>query len=234
MPFVPYHRFDNRKKLEKIILDFSDSGNIPDPIIVNYHRYYPSFIQKLRAVKHNIDRLEEKLTTTPLQEVAISIGEFGFEVNMYIDGYFYNGGSALDILARVILTLFGENLPDNVYFQTAHQIISANRPNDPILPRIEEPPWRQSFSNYRNVLTHELILASLTQINIDASGASPIHKIIVPLPDNPRVAPVNRTYNNNPDVLDYIKTHFTRILRIANTVLGDIVQRATISGTLPL
>ena len=234
MPFTPFHRFVKRKELEALLEDFWDKTDIPDEIYDNFQRYYPAFVHKLRSAKYNIERLEEKLTTTSIQDAANTIDDFMFEVNMYIDGFFYNSGSALDILARVILTLFGENLPDNVYFHSAHQILSASRASDPILPRIETPTWRASFSDYRNTLTHELILASIINMQIDTSGTNPITNIVLPLPDDPRARPSARKYNNHPDVLNYIKTHFTRILSIANVIFGDIIQRAKTLGSLPL
>lgn len=234
MPFSPYHRFQNKTRLEKVVSDFKSNGNIQQEVHSNFHRYHPALIHKLRSAKYNIERLKEKLTTTDLQEAADTTGEFMFQVNMYIDGFFYNAGSSLDILARVILVLFNEPLTGNIYFQTAHQRLNTNRPTDQILSRIAPPAWRSNFSDYRNTLTHELVLAPRYQIDIDNTGETPTYKIIFPLPDDPRAIPSERTFRNNPDVLDYVTINFTRILRILNTVYGDIADRANATGVLPL
>ena len=110
MLFKPYHNFDNRVRLEQLVTRLNEGGNITGDTYENFNRYHPAMIHKLRSAKYNLERLSEKLTTANIQEVATSTGDFMFEVNMYIDGFFYNAGSAMDILARVVLTLFGEQL----------------------------------------------------------------------------------------------------------------------------
>jgi len=234
MPFRPYHSFTNRNRLEKIISDLNDAGNITDESFKNFHRYHPAMIHKLRSAKYNLSALTEKLTSTDIQEAAVTTGDFMFEVNMYIDGFFYNSGSALDILARIVLTLFGEPLTGNIYFHTAYTHLSQNRPHDPILPRLESPPWREMFLNYRNTLTHELILASKYQIEIDNAGATPATQIVFPLPDDPRAELHTRKYKKNPNVAIYTKAQFTRILRIVNIIYGEIASRAGAASALPL
>ena len=235
MPFRPYHLFKNRSRLERLVKALHDAGTIADQTAYeNFNRYHPAMVHKLRSAKYNLQRLEEKLTTTNIQEAADSTGDFMFEVNMYIDGFFYNAGSAMDILARVVLTLFGEPLTGAIYFQTAHQRISLNRPSDPILDRLNVPLWRSLFSDYRNTLTHELILASRYLIEIDRTVGESANRIVFPLPDGPRAIPSQRTYRRNPNALKYIKQHFRRILKLANTLYGEIYQRASAANSLPI
>jgi len=234
MPFKPYHNFNNRVRLEQLVIRLNNGGNITSDAHENFNRYHPAMIQKLQSAKYNLERLTEKLTTTDIQEAANSTEAFMFEVNMYIDGFFYNAGSAMDILARVVLTLFGEQLTGQIYFQTARSRISERRPTDAILTKLSEPLWRESFSDYRNTSTHELILASLYQIVIDAAGGSVVKRIIFPLPDDPRAIPSGRTYKRNPDVEKYVSEHFKRVLSLVNTVYGHIIERATTAGRLPI
>jgi len=234
MLFKPYHNFANCSKLEKIVNDFSKGDSITDEVFSNFHRYHPAMIHKLRSAKHYLDLLNDKLASTDIHEAAVATGDFHFEINMFIDGYFYNSGSALDILSRVVLTMFGEALTGRIYFQTAHAKLSVSRLGDTILPRLEDPAWRDEFRDYRNTLTHELIIATKYQIDVDHSGAKPIHQIIFPLSDDPRAEPQARTYRNNPNVAEYTKTNFRRILSIANIIYGDIVNRADASGSLPI
>jgi len=231
MPFRPYHNFNNRVRLEQLVRDLNTNGNITSEAYENFNRYHPAMIHKLKSAKYHLDRLEDKLTTTDVQNIVTSTGEFMFEVNMYIDGFFYTAGSAMDILARVVLTLFGEQLTGNIYFQTAHSKISVSRPGDAILPKLSEPTWRQSFSNYRNTLTHELILSLRYHIEVDATTGT---EIKFPLPDDPRATPLNRTYRRNPNVLEYVTQHFRRVLSLANQVYGEITERATASGSFPI
>ena len=234
MPFQPYHRFANCSKLVKLVTTLNDNGKITEETFKNFHRYYPALIHKLRSAKYNLEALKDKLTSTDIQEVAVTTGEFLFEVNMFIDGFFYNSGSALDILARVVLTLFGEQLTGNIYFHTAQTRLNSSRPGDPLLSRLVNPSWRVTFSNYRNTLTHELILASKYLIEIDPIGATPSTQIVFPLPDDPKAEPQDRKYRNHPNVAKYASVHFTRILSLSNTIYGDIFIRAESSGALPL
>jgi len=234
MPFRPYHRFQNRASLENVVVELKAAGNITDDAYNGFHRYHPAMMHKLRSAKYHIDNLAEKLSTTNVQEAAIAKSDFMFEVNMFIDGFFYNAGSSIDILARVVLALFGQPLTGKIYFSTAHTKINQAKPNDPILARLGIPPWRQCFSDYRNTLTHELILASKYSIDIDMSGPEQVTRIVFPLPDNPRAEPIARSYKQNPNVVDYATNHFRRILSLGNTIYGDIVTRARASGALPL
>ena len=234
MSFRPYHHFANRIKLEKLIITLNDSGSITSEAFDNFHRYNQAMIHKLRSAKYNLVALSDKLTTTDIQEAAVPTGDFIFEVNMFIDGFFYNSGSALDILARIVLTLFGEPLTGKIYFQTAYKRLKLTRTRDPILIRLKNPSWQTVFSEYRNTLTHELILASDYQIMISPTGPTPSTQIVFPLPDDPRAEPQARKYKKNPDVADYGKTHFTRILSLANTIYGDLVSRIEALGALPL
>ena len=234
MPFRKYHRFQNRASLEKLVACLKASGSITDDAFNSFHRYHPAMMHKLRSAMYHLDSLTEKLSTTDVQEAANPTSDFMFEVNMYIDGFFYNAGSSMDILARVVLALFGQPLTGNIYFQAAHERLNRTRPGDVILPRLVQPTWRREFSNYRNTLTHELILAPKFHIDFDNTGVERETQIVFPLPDDPHAEPVTRTYRHNPNVVDYIKTHFGRILRLGNVVYGDIAKRARATGALPL
>jgi len=153
---------------------------------------------------------------------------------MSLDGFFYFGGSALDILAREVLSYFGISLPTNVYFEKAREIISNNRPGDLILNRLNNPTWKSDFSMYRNASTHELIIAKQFNINVCMDGATQKQTIILPLPDDPRVDPDDRTFRRYPNVIDYCKSHMRRLLKLINTIYGDIYTRAACNSRLPL
>jgi len=234
MSFVPYHRFQNGRRIERIILSLRTSSSISDAVYKGFHRYHPALIHKLRSANYNLNHLEEKLTNTDIQEAADPSGDFMFEVNMFIDGFFYNCGSAMDILARVVLMLFGQALPDRVYFGSAYETINANRQGDPILNRLDSPSWRDEFIEYRNTLTHELIIATSYQIHIDNVGGQQTHKIVFPVPDDPRAEPGLWTYRQNPSILEYSKRSFRRVLGLINVIYGDIAERADKIGGLPL
>lgn len=234
MPFTSYHRFGNEPALIRIIERLHYDGTIVDPIYENFYRHHSALIHKLKSALYNVIQLKIKLTNTEIQEAADTSGNFLFETNMYIDGYFYNCGSALDILAREILVVFNETMPSKVYFNTAYSVIKSTRPSDPILIRLNHPSWKDEFSNYRNALTHELLLAATYSINIETRGPKQSHMIVFPLPDNPRAILDSRTYQNNGNVLLYVEENFKRVLRLINGIYGEIINRAKVSNSLPL
>ena len=178
--------------------------------------------------------MNDLLATSEPQEVLNQTSEFIFQINMFIDSYFYACGSSLDILAREVLTYFGETLTGNIYFQTARQRLSISRPGDAILPRLNDPNWRNEFSTYRNAVTHELMIAGHFNIGVSMIGDTEDKHLILPLPDNPRKPASQRTFKNNPDVVEYCKKNFKRLLSLVNTIYNEIAERADAAGQLPI
>jgi hypothetical protein len=231
--FNPIYQFKNCLKLESQILDLERNGRIPISIIQGHKTYHYALVHKLKSAKHNLDRLETVLKRNP-SEILLASSDFMFAVNLSIDGYFYSCGSALDILAREVLTYFGEPLPTLVYFNTARDKLTQNRPLDTIILKLQEPSWKLEFSNYRNALTHEIIIASSFSINVQSSADAQETTIILPLPDDPRIEPSVRTYERNPDVLKYVKDNLRRIISLVNKIYGEIFERARTTGSFPL
>lgn len=231
--FTPIHQFRNCTRLEAIIAELCKNGQITNEVIQGHRTYHYALIYKLQCAKHHLDRLETILKANPSDILSVS-SDFMFSVNLSIDGYFYACGSALDILAREVLIYFGERLPGDVYFQTALQNLSRNRPGEHILTRLQEPSWKPEFSNYRNALTHEIIIASSFSINVQRSGDAQETIIVFPLPDDPRIELSRRTYNRNPDVLKYAKDNFRRIISLVNQIYREVFGRARTLGRLPL
>lgn len=232
--FNPIHQFKNCTRLESCISGLIKPGLVPDHLIQGYKTYHYTLIYKLKCAKHHLDRLEILLKANP-SEILSSSSDFMFAVNLSIDGYFYACGSALDILARELLIYFGEPLPTtSVYFRTVREILSKNRPLDPIILKLQDPSWKDEFSNYRNALTHEIIIASTYSINVQSSGDAEETTIILPLPDDPRIQVSDRTYERNPDILKYVKENLRRIISLVNQIYGEIFKRASSAGKLPL
>jgi hypothetical protein len=153
---------------------------------------------------------------------------------MHIDSFFYFGGSALDILAREILVYFGIPLPQNVYFLTAREKIEEIRPEDPIIPPLQDSPWKDEFSNYRNSATHELLFVDRIDIRLKHIGGDVKKEVIPPLPDDLRVPQLDRTYERNKNVIAHCKTQLKRIISLANQIYGEIADRIRINNLLPI
>ena len=232
--FSPYHQFNNCKKLDSCINQLFSISCVSQTTYDRYYHYHRALEQKLKGARYNLDELKELIENTSVTSASENFKNFLFQANLYIDGFFYNAGSALDILAREVLTIF-ELCPDgNVYYIDAHDIINSNHPSDPILTRLEIPTWKEEFSNYRNSSTHEVLLSTTADFSLEMSPRGTTEKIKLPLPDDPRVLPTGRTYNKHPNALEYCITSFKRLLRHINAIYGDIYNKATTKGSLPL
>lgn len=232
--FSPYHRFSNCRKLENVVNALNTQGGISQEVFRAFNRYHFALVHKLKCAKSQVDNLDSLLSAAPSQEILSDSSDFIFKVNMSLDGFFYFSGSALDILAREVLSYFGLPLPNNVYFEKARSIISDSRPGDPILNRLNNPPWKSDFSMYRNALTHELTIARQFNINVWMDGATQRQTLILPLPDDPRVDPDDRTFRKYPDATKYCKSHMRRLLKLINIIYGDIHIRTVSNSGLPL
>jgi len=227
------HQFGHCRRIERCVETLNQSGQVTGQVLSAYHAYHFALIHKLRSAEHNLKRLEQLLQDVPAQSIAAPEQLF-FEANMCLDGFFYCGGSALDILAREILSYFAIPLPNRVYYWSARRLLAARRPGDPLLPRLTDPPWRQSFADYRNTLTHELLLADNLSVRVRMVGAAAQQEAVFPLPDDPRLPAAQRTYNVNPNALEYSRVHFRRLVSHINTIYGELRPRIEANGGLPL
>jgi len=232
--FRPHHRFANCVKLEASFQRLQTEGFISPEIVLGFNRYHFALIHKLKSARYHVDALTETLSSTSPVDSLSGSSDFMFKVNMHLDGFFYSGGSALDILARELLTYFGVSLPNNVYYSTAHSKLTASHASDPILDRIKDPLWKRDFSTFRNALTHELLVAGQYNINVRLDGASEVTTLVLPLPDDPRVDPSSRTTRKYPDADEYCRSHIRRLLSLINTIYGDVAARMVSQNALPL
>ncbi len=232
--FSPYHHFENCIRLRRCIKRLFDSSYVPPEINDRFCNYHDALEHKLKSAEYNLQNLEILFQNTTITEISSNQSEFAFKTNLFIDGFFYNGGSALDILAREILACFSISPTGHVYYNNAYSEIHGRYPSDPLLVRLSDPPWKNEFSNYRNAATHEVLLSTSMTIDIQYSASNQSQRIRSSLPDDPRVIPSDRTFIRNPDALDYCKTTFKRLLRHINTIYGDIATRASANGRLPL
>lgn len=232
--YSPYHRLANCLRLQKTIKVLNKSGNITIDIFNGHKRYHYSLLHKLKSARCHLENLQEVLENTQVSAVVDNSTDFINKVNMHIDSFFYCCGSAMDILAREILVYFNIPLSTRIYFHTAHQEINKHRAGDSILTRIADPTWLNEFKDYRNALTHEVLIGTNFNISVNADGGRSQTVIVYPLPDNPRDEIENRTFRNNPNAFEYCKTTFTRLLTLINTIYGEINQRANAKRSLPL
>ncbi len=232
--FSPYHRFEKCIALRRCIDQLFDCSYVTQEIRDTFYIHHQALEHKLKSAKYYLDKLISLCESTSLADLSTSLSEFDFNANLYIDGFFYSGGSALDIFAREILALYDIHPTGDIYYVAARSEISGIYPSDPLLTRLNTPSWKGEFSNYRNVATHEVLLSTSISLKIQMTYPSQVQRISLPLPDDPRIAPSSRTFNRNPDAVEYCSKTFRRLLSHINIVYGDIANRALANGRLPL
>lgn len=188
-----------------------------------YKKYHPCLIHKLHSSLHHLKQLDSSskpLESEPWNHVLQ-------KVNMHMDGFFYCTGSALDILARELLSLYNIGMPPFVYFKTAVNLISRQDCNDPML-RILDIAWKDEFTLYRNKTTHELLIANQMTVTAKIDGNRMIKTYGFPLPDDPNSN--NLTYRKNTDVVVYCENTFRRLLSLINCVYRQVLQKIDDNG----
>ncbi|MEN6627929.1 MAG: hypothetical protein ABFD69_17015 [Candidatus Sumerlaeia bacterium] len=232
--FSPYHKLTNCPRLERHIATLRAAGNVADDVFQNHNRYHYALIHKLKCARTSFDRLQNELTDTSPEQIVSDSGEFLYSINACIDSFFYTSGSAMDILAREVLTYFSIAMPNKVYYRTAREELTTHRPGDVLISKLADPTWKSEFSNYRNALTHEVLIAGVFSINFVMDGATQRKTIVFPLPDDPRTDPQARTFRQNKDVQLYCDRTLRRLLSLINTIYGDLCSRIQSNQSLPL
>ncbi len=230
--FDPYNRMANSQRLQRTIASLKDANQITDDVLQGHNKYHYALIHKLKSALVHFHNLKDVLENTDVATVIPNSHEFLNEVNMHLDSFFYCSGSALDIIAREVLIYFNIALPDTVYFWTARRELNQHRPGDAIIQRFDPPNWKEEFSNYRNALTHEVLIGTNFSIQVNLEGGNNHNVIVFPLPDDPRVDV--KTYRTNPSALDYCESRIRRILSLINVIHGEIDTRARGQNSLPL
>jgi len=233
--FVPYHKFKDCKKLEGTIRRLHDRGSIPASIYTNYCRYHFSVLNKLKSTQLSLNELRDTLSIDMSEGIAPSqLKEVLFSVNFRLDSFLNFCGSALDVFARDVLSYFDLIPPPRtkVYFETARRQIMNVNPNNVLLPKLNDPPWRGKFKEYRDCSTHEAIISEHINIETVSIGPEMATTIGVKLPDDPRSFP--RRYNQNIILIEYCEDIFSKILRLFHPVYTTLNNLIVANGSLPL
>jgi len=195
-------------------------------------RFFSCFFSNMVSGHNSPPRGDE-----PLPSSGFSTGPDTtvYRLNTYLDGFFYSGGSALDILARELLAYFDLVAPANVYYRTARDEISKHKSGDPILTLLNVPDWKREFTEYRNAATHELlILDQISQKKCLEAGTLRLKVGSIPLPDDPRLDQDKRTYRKHKDVSKYSEKTFENLLVLISKIYGHLIKRIGAKGSLPL
>lgn len=231
--FSPYHTFGYCSRLRTSIDRLNTAGLVPHDILTDHNKYHYSLTHKLSSAKFHLENLKDVLNNTD-PAIVVNSAEFTNVVNTHLDSFFYCCGSALDILAREVLTYYNIALPSRLHFHNARQLLNRYRAGNALINRLDNPNWKDEFSNYRNALTHELLIGTVYNIQINNTGPELQRVIKFPLPDNPRLNVNLRTYNRNQDAYLYCERTFIRIITLINTIYRELNTQIIATGRLPL
>jgi hypothetical protein len=207
---------------------------VPQPVYVSHQLYHYSLFHKLVCAKHHVHALESLLAEQLSSAGSVDTSTLLPKANMYIDIFLYFGGSALDILAREVLSYFAIPLPRVVYYESARKELSKIDPHDPLLDRLGDPSWKGQFSDYRNAATHERLLADRVNVTVVHVGQLQETRVVLPLPDDPRIPQAQRKYEKNPDVVAYCIRQLRRIVSHTNQIYRELGNRIESTKKLPL
>jgi len=199
-----------------------------------YKKYHHALLHKLRAAGEQLECLRSYIGALPISgDLGMpEVKDIMFKVNLYFDSFLFFAGSALDILARELLTYYGLPVPHRVYYSTARQDIEAARPRESILGALADPRWLPEFRNYRNAATHEIIIVPECRICYGEGGTAA--RVLLPLPNDPR-NPVNASaHPRNPDGVRYATKNFKRVLSQINRIYTQVDRRARSTQRLPV
>jgi len=225
------HRFAKCDLLERKIETLNENGNVDNILYKNYRKYHFSLVYKLKSAYQNWLDLKEFLTTSETTEVLANRNEHFFMVNHHFDGFLYAIGSALDISAREVLTYYNVPLTGNIYFSSAKTLLPVRGQRTALFAKLDDPGWKSEFSDYRNTQTHELLICTSANVEIDMHAGDEMY-VKFPLPDNPRAD--DRTYRNNPDVLIYTENTLKRVISLINQIYSCLCVNIDNNGSLPL
>lgn len=230
MNFEPHHGFTACSRLERKVDTLRAATNVSNQCYDAYAKYHFSLLHKLQSARYHVDTLKSYLSSQNAQQLDPHL--VVYRVNFHFDGFLHVLGSALDILAREIISYYGPLPPGNIYHHTAFQFLTANKPGDALLPLLAQPAWKQEFGDYRNTATHESLIGTSYTVSVEVVGKNAIKRIVFPIPDDPR-APV-LTFQRNKDIVEYCERTFKRVLSHVNQLYNHIEQRATAANALPL
>jgi hypothetical protein len=230
--FSPHHRMEECHKFTEIIKSIKATINPSDLIIEDTIRYYDSLVHKLKSANKNREAFSDLITNAKPENIDES---FLFNANHYADGFFYCCGSAIDILARLVLLVFGDPLSGDVYFAEAKRKIAISHPGNNIIPKLDSPGWKPKFSEYRNALTHEILVVDIVNTTMKFSNISGKEfKVVIPFPDDPRKRPTERTYEGIRDGNDYMRKTFKSFLSFINIIFKELNNQLKATSSYPL
>ena len=202
----------------------------------------------------NFNKEDYKILETVLSEYSAALGETSthsysarkvidkdrvmFDVNFWLDGYFFTAMSLLDTIAHQVDHLY------KVYPKWSSIFIDKIRKNlesknkqwkiNKILRKIEaKNSWYRSFKEYRNTITHESVISRELPIKYIASDQEEDLKTIY-LPAQPKILPPKIIEQSRFEMSNLIKNYDKRLEILVNDIYISILEDTKKTKKLPL
>jgi len=131
---------------------------------------YNFYFEKINGFKEEDYRINEtksqqdEKTVTVINIKAIDREKLMFDLNFWLDGYFFTGLSVLDTLAHLIDHIYKVYSPNaNIYINRINaKLINKNKRWKiiKVLKKIERRnSWYKNFSRYRNIIIHASVIS---------------------------------------------------------------------------
>ena len=157
--------------------------------------------------------------------------------NLFIDGYFMSVMSIFDSLAHEVNSLFKiiPSKPDTrIYISTIIKELKKAIPNSEFYKytsKVTKKRWWKTLENFRNAITHEVIIAKEIETSYDATvGKETLKKI--PLPDNPKRRPF--TYKRNYELKNFIENFHKNVPLTLEQCYKNLLKDVEKSKKIPI
>lgn len=157
--------------------------------------------------------------------------------NLYIDGYFMSVMSAFDSLAHEVNSLFkflGSDPNTKIYLFTIVKEFNTKMPDSEFYKHASKTlkkNWWKILENFRNAITHEVIIAKDIDTSYDATiGKETLKKI--PIPDNPKKRPF--TYKKDYELKSFVENFHKNITPTLEHCYKKLLKDLEKSKKLPI
>lgn len=161
-----------------------------------------------------------------------------FDINFWLDGYFFTAMSILDTVAHQIDHLY-KIYPEgkNIFIDKIRERLDYKNKKwklNKILKKIEaKNSWYKNFKNYRNTITHESVISRELPIIYSASDQEEDLRSIY-LPANPKLRPPKVIKQSKYEMTNLIKNYNKRIEKFVNEIYSSVLEDIKNTKKLPL
>jgi len=199
--------------------------------------FYSDQIKNFNAESFTYSQTTDLTTGTATIIYGLDKDAISKYCNLFLDGYFTSVMSIFDSLAHEVNSLF-RILPSNhdtkIYISTIIKKLKEKMPNSEFykyISKIIKKRWWRILENFRNAITHEVIIAKEIEISYDATLGKEVLKKI-PLPDNPKRR--SFTYKKEYELKSFIETFHKDVWPILEHCYKRLIKDLEKSNKLPI